>query len=96
MRRRTIETEKGRLNRPRPEYAVACAALRVSLLRRALGRGRRLCAILFWLVVVLLPPLTAGTPDRRPPSDYAIGADLSFLAQTEARGLVFKDNGRAK
>jgi len=29
-------------------------------------------------------------------SDYAIGADLSFLKQAEARGVVFKDNGEAK
>jgi arabinogalactan endo-1,4-beta-galactosidase len=29
-------------------------------------------------------------------SDYAIGADLSFLKQAEDRGRVFKDNGQAK
>ena len=29
-------------------------------------------------------------------SDYAIGADLSFLKQAENRGTVFKDNGTAK
>jgi len=29
-------------------------------------------------------------------ADYAIGADLSFLAQAEARGAVFKENGQAK
>src|SRR5713226_2016525 len=29
-------------------------------------------------------------------SDYAVGADLSFLAQTETQGTVFKDNGQAK
>lgn len=28
--------------------------------------------------------------------DYAIGADLSFLRQAEARGTVFKDGGEAK
>ena len=28
--------------------------------------------------------------------DYAIGADVSFLAQTEQQGVVFKDNGVAK
>src|SRR6266545_2898616 len=29
-------------------------------------------------------------------SEYAIGADLSFLAQAESRGMIFKDNGVAK
>ncbi len=29
-------------------------------------------------------------------SDYAIGADLSFLKQAEEQGTVFKDNGQAK
>jgi arabinogalactan endo-1,4-beta-galactosidase len=29
-------------------------------------------------------------------ADYAIGADLSFLKQTEEQGTVFKDNGEAK
>ena len=29
-------------------------------------------------------------------SDYAVGADLSFLKQAEDRGTVFKDNGEAK
>ncbi len=29
-------------------------------------------------------------------SDYAIGADLSFLKQAEERGTVFKDDGQAK
>ena len=28
--------------------------------------------------------------------DYAIGADVSFLAQVEQRGLIFKDNGTPK
>ena len=30
------------------------------------------------------------------PADYAIGADLSFLKQTEDRGTVFKDHGEAR
>ena len=30
------------------------------------------------------------------PTDYAIGADLSFLKQAEDRGTVFKDKGQAK
>jgi arabinogalactan endo-1,4-beta-galactosidase len=29
-------------------------------------------------------------------ADYAVGADLSFLKQTEDRGTVFKDDGQAK
>jgi arabinogalactan endo-1,4-beta-galactosidase len=29
-------------------------------------------------------------------ADYAIGADLSFLKQAEARGTVFKDGGANK
>jgi len=29
-------------------------------------------------------------------SDYAVGADLSFLKQAEERGTVFKDNGEAR
>lgn len=37
---------------------------------------------------------TASPP--QPPLEYAIGADLSFLAQAEARGTVFKDDGVAK
>jgi arabinogalactan endo-1,4-beta-galactosidase len=37
---------------------------------------------------VLLQPLHAA--------DYAIGADLSFLKQTEDRGTSFKDNGEPK
>jgi len=28
--------------------------------------------------------------------EYAIGADLSFLAQTEAQGVLFRDNGQSK
>ena len=32
----------------------------------------------------------------RPVLDYAIGADVSFLRQAEAHGVVFKDEGRPK
>ncbi len=38
--------------------------------------------------------LLQGAPLRA--SDYAVGADLSFLKQAEDRGKVFKDNGAAK
>lgn len=40
--------------------------------------------------------VTAPAPAARPPLAYAIGADLSFLRQAEARGTVFKDQGVAK
>ncbi len=36
------------------------------------------------------------TPGLVHASDYAIGADLSFLKQAEDRGVVFKDNGESK
>lgn len=39
---------------------------------------------------------TAAAPAALPPLAYAIGADLSFLRQAEARGTVFKDQGVAK
>lgn len=39
---------------------------------------------------------TASTAAPRPALAYAIGADLSFLRQAEARGTVFKDRGVAK
>lgn len=38
----------------------------------------------------------APAPAARPPLAYAIGADLSFLRQAEARGTLFKDQGVAK
>ncbi len=38
--------------------------------------------------------LFGGGPSQA--SDYAIGADLSFLKQAEDRGTVFKDQGQAK
>ncbi|PTX91423.1 glycosyl hydrolase 53 family protein [Opitutus sp. ER46] len=39
-------------------------------------------------------PATAATP--RAPLAYAVGADLSFLAAAEARGVQFKDEGVVK
>lgn len=38
----------------------------------------------------------AATPPARPALAYAIGADVSFLRQAEARGVVFKDQGQPK
>jgi len=43
-------------------------------------------------VVLLLICVAAGLRA----TDYAIGADLSFLKQNEDRGIVFKDNNEAK
>lgn len=43
-------------------------------------------AVILWL----------GEPERTWGSDYAIGADLSFLKQAEDSGTVFKDGGQAK
>jgi arabinogalactan endo-1,4-beta-galactosidase len=38
----------------------------------------------------VVPP---GSPTAAPTLDYAIGADLSFLAEAEAKGARFKDGG---
>ena len=48
---------------------------------------------LFLISTVLLAQLIAVSARA---SDYAIGADLSFLSQAEAQGTVFKENGQAK
>jgi arabinogalactan endo-1,4-beta-galactosidase len=37
-----------------------------------------------------------GYPSNLKADDYAVGADLSFLAQAEARGVTFKDEGQPK
>jgi arabinogalactan endo-1,4-beta-galactosidase len=56
-------------------------------------RHNRLQDILPVIVIIAsglcMPAATHG-------SDYAIGADLSFLKQAEQRGTVFKDNGQAE
>jgi arabinogalactan endo-1,4-beta-galactosidase len=46
------------------------------------------------LPLLLLSPFLLGSETKA--SDYAIGADLSFLKQAEAQGTVFKDQGQAK
>jgi arabinogalactan endo-1,4-beta-galactosidase len=38
----------------------------------------------------------AATTSNAQPLDYAIGADVSFLAQAEKGGTVFKEDGKAK
>lgn len=52
----------------------------------------------FGLVAVCLAAALVGsyTPAAAQEHGYAVGADLSFLAQAEAGGIVFKDNGKAK
>ena len=47
----------------------------------------------FWIVCGFLLPL--GVPAAGA-SQYAVGADVSFLAAAEANGTVFKDDGVAK
>src|SRR5260370_37029849 len=51
---------------------------------------KKACCVTILSMLVLLQ----GAPLRA--SDYAVGADLSFLKQAEDRGKVFKDNGAAK
>jgi len=45
---------------------------------------------------ILLAGLLSFAPLSVGAADYAIGADLSFLGQAEAKGTVFKDNGEVK
>ena len=46
----------------------------------------------FVLLLVLIPGLSRELLG----SDYAVGADVSFLKAAEDGGKVFKDNGQAK
>jgi arabinogalactan endo-1,4-beta-galactosidase len=46
-----------------------------------------------WASALLLLPVSAWSAGA---SRYAVGADVSFLAQAEANGTVFKDGGVAK
>jgi arabinogalactan endo-1,4-beta-galactosidase len=54
---------------------------------------RRVVARACFIVLPFLTPLAAPGAGA---SHYAIGADVSFLAQAEASGTVFKDEGVAK
>jgi arabinogalactan endo-1,4-beta-galactosidase len=47
------------------------------------------------LTILLMAAVLAGSLPGGC-QDYAIGADVSFLAQAEQKGVVFKDNGVAK
>jgi arabinogalactan endo-1,4-beta-galactosidase len=52
-----------------------------------------------WLAsctVTVTPPAPAAAPAARDELGYAIGADLSFLAQAEAGGTKFQDGGVVK
>jgi arabinogalactan endo-1,4-beta-galactosidase len=44
----------------------------------------------------VLAVAAASSTGRAQPTEYAVGADVSFLPQAEAQGIVFKDNGIAK
>jgi arabinogalactan endo-1,4-beta-galactosidase len=59
---------------------------------------RTKAGILGLIPVVLVPFILVGQFCLGSPKqlDYAVGADLSFLAQAEARGTVFKENGQPK
>ncbi len=51
----------------------------------------------YWrLLLVLSGTLLAPAPANAEPLDYAIGADVSFLAQAEQNGAAFKDAGQVK
>lgn len=56
-------------------------------------RGRHLVCLSVLTKVVLLACLLNA---RVQADEFAVGADLSFLADAEARGQVFKDHGQAK
>lgn len=62
--------------------------------RRLRDQAMGMRTILSCFSVVVLLQLGFGAMARA--ADYAIGADLSFLAQAEARGTVFRDNCQAK
>lgn len=53
----------------------------------------RVAARKLGILILLVTPLAAWGAGA---SDYAIGADVSFLAQAEANGTVFKDGGVEK
>jgi len=66
--------------------AVTVLPLNMQLMRHTAG-----------LTLALAASLAGGwLPTAARAAEYAIGADLSFLPQAEARGTVFKDKGEAK
>jgi arabinogalactan endo-1,4-beta-galactosidase len=62
-------------------------------LRSILNRIHRFAARAGFIVISLVAPLAAWGAGA---SQYAIGADVSFLAHAEANGTVFKDDGVAR
>jgi len=50
-------------------------------------------SLLLCLTVLILQPISSQPVQA---SDYAIGADLSFLKQAEDKGTAFKENGQVK
>jgi arabinogalactan endo-1,4-beta-galactosidase len=75
--------------RPAP-YIVADTTSRAR--SQSPWRTRALAGAFGIVSVVAMPLVTSGAGS----SKYAIGADVSFLAQAEANGTVFKDGGVAK
>lgn len=47
-------------------------------------------------ILAIIPLALLVAPGRACAQDYAIGADVSFLAQAEQQGKIFKDNGVAQ
>ena len=56
---------------------------------------RCLCGLDFLRPLSLVVAITCGSSLAKA-DDYAVGADLSFLAHAEANGRVFKENGHPK
>lgn len=52
-------------------------------------------ALFFLLLLTFSAPAVAQSFEARPPLDFAIGADVSFLKMAEENGTVFKDDGEA-
>jgi len=59
-----------------------------------MSSSKRVCRLS--VLINLVAALWVAWPGTAKASDYAIGADLSFLRQTEQRGTVFKDGNQAK
>ena len=63
------------------------------------SRTKYRLAFFFAVVIVtfiLFTSVRAETVSPKPPADYAIGADMSFVKDAEDTGTIFKDNGRTK
>lgn len=60
-----------------------------------LAAFRKIAAPTPWVVATSLLALCVGSSCRAE-VEYAIGADISFLAQAEEKGVVFKDDGEVR